>query len=130
MSFLRNVRGCRRKVESTCTEFAHLSIPPFVTRLLYSFNVRKGSELNRHTRSDSSTSKGASPHSNPRSPPLKRTPKIYTSLVTIRRLDYMYKFRFTMAFQKALDDNETAVTLHYAHPPPRTRRSPTSTTLK
>ena len=28
-----------------------------------------------------------------------------------------YKFKLTMAFQKALDDNEAAVTLHYAHSP-------------
>ena len=40
-----------------------------------------------------------------------------------------YKFKLTAAFQKALDGQEAAVTLHYAHPP-RTRCSPASTTLK
>ena len=39
----------------------------------------------------------------------------FASLVTINALDY--KFKLTAAFQKALDDTEAAVTLHYAHPP-------------
>ena len=39
----------------------------------------------------------------------------FASLVTIDALDY--KFKLTAAFQKALDDTEAAVTLHYAHPP-------------
>ena len=33
----------------------------------------------------------------------------------INELDY--KFKLTTTFQKALDDTEAAVTLHYAHPP-------------
>ena len=49
----------------------------------------------------------------------------FASLVTINALDY--KFKLTAAFQKALDDQEAAVTLHYAHP--CTRRSPASTSL-
>ena len=39
----------------------------------------------------------------------------FASLITIDALDY--KFKLTAAFQKALDDQEAAVTLHYAHPP-------------
>ena len=39
----------------------------------------------------------------------------FASLVTINALDY--KFKLTVAFQKALDDNEAAVSLHYAHLP-------------
>ena len=40
----------------------------------------------------------------------------FASLVTINALDYKFKLS-TAAFQKALDDTEAAVTLHYAHPP-------------
>ena len=39
----------------------------------------------------------------------------FASLVTIDALDY--KFKLTAAFQKALDDQEAAVTLYYSHPP-------------
>ena len=39
----------------------------------------------------------------------------FASLVTINALDY--KFKLTAAFQKALDDQEAAVTLYYAHLP-------------
>ena len=41
--------------------------------------------------------------------------KRFAALVTINELDY--KFKLTTAFQKALDDTEAAVILHYTHPP-------------
>jgi hypothetical protein len=47
--------------------------------------------------------------------PPEEARKRFAALVTINELDY--KFKLTTNFQKALDDQEAAVTLHYAHPP-------------
>ena len=47
--------------------------------------------------------------------PPEEARKRFAALVTINELDY--KFKLTTTFQKALDDTEAAVTLHYAHPP-------------
>jgi hypothetical protein len=47
----------------------------------------------------------------------------FAALVTINELDY--KFKLTTAFQKALDNQEAAVTLHYAHPPAPGNHPPT-----
>ena len=91
-----------------------------------------------HTRSDSSISisfgdiisRGASRHSNPRSPPPKHAYYLphsspSTPSTTISNSP-------ATAFQKALEhDQEAAVTqLHYAHPRPHQALTPASTTLK
>ena len=47
--------------------------------------------------------------------PPEEARKRFTALVTINELDY--RFKLTATFQKALDDQETAATLYYAHPP-------------
>ena len=47
--------------------------------------------------------------------PPEEARKRFAALVTINELDY--KFKLTATFQKALDNQEAAVTLHYAHPP-------------
>ena len=62
------------------------------------------------TRSDSSTSKGDSLHSNLKSPAAEARLR-FASLVTINALDY--KFKLTAAFQNALDDQEAAVAFYY-----------------
>ena len=47
--------------------------------------------------------------------PPEEARKRFATLVTINELDY--KFKLTTTFQKALDDQAAAATLHYAHPP-------------
>ena len=47
--------------------------------------------------------------------PPEEARKRFAALVTINELDY--RFKLTATFQKALDDQETAATLYYAHPP-------------
>ena len=47
--------------------------------------------------------------------PPEEARKRFAALVTINELDY--KFKLTTAFQKALNDQEAAVTLYYSYPP-------------
>ena len=91
-----------------------------------------------HTRSDSSISisfgdiisRGASRHSNPRSPPPKHA--YYLPHSSPSTPSTTNSNSPATAFQKALEhDQEAAVTqLHYAHPRPHQALTPASTTLK
>jgi hypothetical protein len=55
--------------------------------------------------------------------PPEEARKRFSALVTINELDY--KFKLTATFQKALDDDEATVSLHYAHPPTPVNHPPT-----
>ena len=58
-----------------------------------------------------------------KTPPEEARKRLFAALVTINELDY--KFKLTATFQKALDIQEAAVTLHYAHPPAPGNHPPT-----
>jgi hypothetical protein len=55
--------------------------------------------------------------------PPEEARKRFAALVTINELDY--KFKLTTAFQKALNDQEAAVTLYYSYPPTPGNHPPT-----